>query len=130
MSHITRGRINVAYKDKELLLRALNGLGTVVENERLYRVGPGLTSERYPLVLMDSKNNKYRIGYQESNGVWQQFQEDYGSYGEWTKRTSELVEGRYLAFHYERQLVDEGFEVEMEYLKDGTIDLVANEVGW
>lgn len=32
MSHIVKGKVQVAYKDKELLLKALEGVGVVVEN--------------------------------------------------------------------------------------------------
>jgi hypothetical protein len=130
MSHIVKGKVQTAYKSKELLIKALSGLGKVVENEKLYRVGAGFSSERYPLVLVDAKNDKYRIGYWERNGVWEQYQENYGSYGEWTSAISNLVQDRYLAYHYERQLQDEGFSVSMKQHNDGTLELEAEEAVW
>lgn len=74
MSHIVKGKVQVAYKDKELLLKALEGVGVVVENEKLYRVGAGYTFEKYPIVLIDQNNKEHRIGYKEKNGVWEQYQ--------------------------------------------------------
>ncbi|WP_426719154.1 hypothetical protein [Enterobacter cloacae complex sp. 304I2] len=62
MSHIVKGKVQVAYKDKELLLKALEGVGVVVENEKLYRVGAGYTFEKYPIVLIDQNNKEHRIG--------------------------------------------------------------------
>ncbi len=83
MSHIVKGQVQVAYKNKELLLKALEGVGVVVENEKLFRVGAGYTFEKYPIVLIDQNNKEHRIGYKEKNGVWEQYQENYGSYGRW-----------------------------------------------
>ena len=56
MSHIVKGQVQVAYKNKELLLKALEGVGVVVENEKLFRVGAGYTFEKYPIVLIDQNN--------------------------------------------------------------------------
>lgn len=65
MSHIVKGQVQVAYKNKELLLKALEGVGVVVENEKLFRVGAGYTFEKYPIVLIDQNNKEHRIGYKE-----------------------------------------------------------------
>lgn len=131
MSHIVKGKVKVAYTDKELLLKALQSVGVVAENERLYRVGAGLTRERYSLVLMDPNNKDHRIGYRENNsGVWEQYQEDWGSYGQWTRNISDTIQDRYIAFHYERQLVEEGFKVVMKQHSDGTLELEAEEQAW
>lgn len=130
MSHIVKGKVTVPYKDLELLKRALQGLGHVVENERLYQVGSGLTTQRYPLVLIDAHNKDLRIGFRLENEVWAQFQENYGAYGEWTKKTSARIQDRYIAFHYERQLKEEGFEIEIKEHHDGTIEVLAQEAVW
>lgn len=130
MSHIVKGKVSVAYRSKELLLKALEGVGVVVENEKLYRVGAGYTSERYPLVLIDKNNKEHRIGYKETNGVWEQYQENYGSHGTWTKNASSKIQDRYLAFHYEQQLREEGFNVTVKQHNDGTLELEAEEVSW
>jgi uncharacterized membrane protein YfhO len=130
MSHIVKGKVQTAYTNKELLVKALSGLGKVYENEKLYRVGVGYTSERYPLVLVDSKKDKYRIGYRQNNGVWEQYQENWGEHGEWTKKVSELVQDRYLAFHYEAELKEEGFTVTIKQHNDGTLELEAEEAVW
>lgn len=130
MSHIVKGKVQVAYKDKDLLLKALEGVGVVVENEKLYRVGVGYTLEKYPIVLIDQNNKEHRIGYKETNGVWEQYQENYGSYGLWTQQTSSKVQDRYLAFHYEQQLKEEGFIVTVKQHHDGTLELEAEEAVW
>lgn len=130
MSHIVKGKVQVAYKDKELLLKALEGVGVVVENEKLYRVGAGYTFEKYPIVLIDQNNKEHRIGYKEKNGVWEQYRENYGSYGRWTQQASSKVQDRYIAFHYEQQLKEEGFSVTVKQHHDGTLELEAEEAVW
>lgn len=81
MSHIVKGRVSVAYQDKDVLIKALQVVGNVYVDERLYRVGVGFTSEKYSLVLVDKSDTHKRIGYNLESGVWSQFQEDWGSYG-------------------------------------------------
>lgn len=130
MSHIVKGKVQVAYKDQELLQRALSGLGAVVEKEKLYRVGVGYTMERYDLVLIDPQNKERRIGYKNEKGVWNQYQENYGSYGSWTKQVSDKIQDRYIAFHYEKNLKEEGFDVVVQEHNDGTLELVAEEACW
>ncbi|MHC6555012.1 hypothetical protein [Escherichia coli] len=130
MSHIVKGKVQVAYKDKDLLLKALEGVGVVVENEKLYRVGVGYTFEKYPIVLIDQSNKEHRIGYKEKNGVWEQYQENYGTHGCWTQQASSKVQDRYIAFHYEQQLKEEGFSVTVTQHHDGTLELEAEEAVW
>lgn len=130
MSHIVKGKVNVAYKEDEFLIKALSGLGILLKDQKLYRVGAGYTSETYDLVLVDEKNKDYRIGYKKVGGVWHQFQEDYGSYGRWTKKISDKVQDRYLAYHYEKQLNDEGYDVVINQENDGSLVLEADERCW
>ena len=130
MSHIVRGHVKTAYTDKEILVRALGYLGEVRENEKLYRVGDGFSRETYDVVLIDSENQKNRIGYNYEGDMWSQFQENYGAVGRWTKKISSKIQDRYIAFHYEKNLVEEGFKVTVQEQQDGTLELVANEGGW
>lgn len=130
MSHIVKGKVQTAYRDKELLIKALQNCGVLAENEKLYRVAVGYTREKYPLVLIDPNNKEHRIGYKEKNGVWEQYQEDYGSYGRWTKQISERVGDHYLAFHYEKQLKAEGWDVSVQRQADGTLEVVGEEACW
>jgi len=130
MSHIVKGNVSVAYVNKENLIKAMAGLGRVFEKEKLYRVGVGYTTERYDLVLISNEDEKLRIGYNLKNGVWEQYQENYGSYGTWTKKVSSKVQDRYIAFHYEAQLKEEGFKVIIQEQNDGTLELVAEESAW
>ena len=130
MSHIVKAKATITYTDKELLIRALTGLGRIAENERLYRVGPGYTSERYDVVLIDEQDSKYRLGFSLKGKVWEQYQEEYGSFGPWTKGRSELIADRYLAYHYERELVEQGYEVKMMQQANGAIEIEAVEAPW
>ncbi|WP_240224647.1 hypothetical protein [Rheinheimera hassiensis] len=130
MSHIVKGTVSVAYVSKEHLIKAISGLGQLSENEKLYRVGVGYTRERYDLVLISNEDPKLRIGYHLNNGVWEQYQEDYGDYGTWTKNISSQVQDRYIAYHYEAQLKEEGFKVTIQQQNDGTLELLAEESAW
>lgn len=130
MSHIVKGKVAVRFESKEYLLKALRGLGVVAENEKLYRVGVGYTQETYPLVLISADDPSRRIGYRQSNGVWEQYQENYGDYGRWTRTVGSLIQDRYIAYHYEQQLKDEGFTVLIHQHVDGSIELEAEEMVW
>lgn len=65
MSHIVKGKVQVAYKDKELLLKALEGVGVVVEKRKAVPRGRWLHLREYPIVLIDQNNKEHRIGYKE-----------------------------------------------------------------
>lgn len=130
MSHIVKGKIVVSYTDPEVLMKALTGLGHICEQEKLYRVGVGYTSERYNLVLVDATDNQRRIGFNLEGGVFNQYQEEYGSYGMWTAEISRQIGDRYLAFHYEKQLKSENFNVTVVTQADGSLEVVAEEVVW
>lgn len=134
MSHIVKGKVTVAYKDETLLRKALETLGIVVENERLYvALGGGSYSKAagsYDLVLVNKSNSKFRIGYRNENGEFNQYQENWGEMGSWTREVSSKVSDRYLAFHYEQQLTEEGFNVTVQEHNDGTLELVAEEAVW
>ena len=130
MSHIVKGKVSVKYKDPELLLKALEGLGRIEKNEKLYRVGLGYTTEKYPLVLIDERDKTKRIGFKQVGDSWQPYQENYGSYGRWTTRVAGKIEDRYIAYHYEKNLVSEGFSVQIQEHSDGSLELVAEEAVW
>ena len=130
MSHIVKSKVKVAYTNTEHLRKALQGVGALVENEKLYRVGAGYTMEQYPLVLIDPNNKQHRIGYKLENGVWNQYQENFGSYGRWTKSVSEKIQDRYLAYHYEENFKEEGFDVVIQEHNDGSLELLAEEASW
>ncbi|RJX82290.1 hypothetical protein [Pseudomonas sp. LS-2] len=130
MSHIVRARVAVAYTDLELLKQALSGLGNVYQNEKLYRIGFGLTSERYELVLIDARNTENRLGFNLENGVYNMFVEDYGSSGVWTRDVSGKIADRYLAHHYAKQLKAENYNVSIVSQGDGTLEVIAEEVVW
>ncbi|NRC34284.1 hypothetical protein HB746_35520 [Pseudomonas aeruginosa] len=127
MSHIVKGRVSVAYQDKEVLINALQVVGNVFVDERLYRVGVGFTSEKYSLVLVDKSDTHKRIGYNLESGVWNQFQEDWGSYGEWTKAAASKIQDAYIAFHYQKQLESDGFNVTVTQQADGSLNVFAEE---
>ena len=130
MSHIVKGKLSLQYKDSSILKKALERIGTVRENEPLYRVGAGYTRESYDLVLVDPRDTTRRIGFNHEHGQWVQYQEDYGSYGIWTREVSDLIRDNYIAFHYEKQLKEEGYDVTIRNLNNGAIELVAEEACW
>lgn len=127
MSHIVKGTVKVQYRDREMLIRALSPHGSIYENASLYEVGNGLTHSKYQLVLVAKENDTFRIGFNQKNGIWEQFQENYGTVGSWTKRVSQNVQDRYLAYGYERKLKEEGFEVKITEYSDGSFEVLAQE---
>ena len=40
------------------------------------------------------------------------------------------IEDRYLAHHYERELVDEGYQVQINAAANGALEVIAEEAGW
>ena len=133
MSHIVKGYASVSYRDKECLVSALMGfdqipaLGKVLQNAKLYRVGVGFTRESYGLVLVDPLQDKNRLGFSEERGIWQQYQEDYGSVGAWPRTLSALIQDRYLAFHYKKQTESQGFNASVVQAADGSYEVQAEE---
>jgi hypothetical protein len=127
MSHIVKGKVKTKYTNEVLLKEAVNGLGIVKTKEKLYRVGAGFTSEKYDLVLIDSTDDTHRIGWNLKDGQYHQFQENYGSHGQWTNSVSQMIEDRYLAHHYKQALETQGFKVNVIEQRDGTIELDAVE---
>lgn len=130
MSHIVKGKVAVAYVNEQHLLKALNGLGILTQHDKLYRVGAGYTSERYDYVLASEHDSTRRIGFNLVRGVWEQFEENFGTYGQWTREISTKIQDRYLAIHYEAELKNEGFTVTVTQKQDGTLELVAEEAAW
>lgn len=130
MSHIVKGTVTVAYVNEQLLLQALNTLGQVQTDAQLYRVGVGYTNERYQIVLVSDKNPEFRIGFNREGDTWEQYQENYGAYGMWTKAVAGQIQDRYLAFHYKEQLISEGFNATIEQKPDGTLEVLATEQAW
>ena len=130
MSHIVRAKVAVSYTDIEVLMKALSGLGNLYQNEQLYRIGVGLTSERYQLVLVDPSNTQHRMGFNLENDVFNQFVENYGSSGAWTNSVSSQIVDRYLAYHYAKQLEAENYKVSIVAQTDGSLEVVAEEVVW
>lgn len=128
MSHIVRGRVKVAMTNKELLIKSLEGIGNVTTRDRLYRFGVGPTDRVYDIVLSDFDNSLYRIGFSQENGIWHLYQESMQ--GTWANTITTLIQDRYLAFHYEKELVAEGFNVTLNQHKDGMIEIEAEEMVW
>lgn len=127
MSHIVKGKVLVRYTDRDILIKSLSPHGKLFENAPLYQVGNGYTSTKYQIVLVSNANETFRIGFNLKEGVWEQFQEDYGSVGEWTKQVSQRVQDRYLAFGYEQKLKSEGYDVKVTEKADGTFEVLAEE---
>jgi len=129
MSHIVKGKVAVAYSDTVVFKTALAELGTLLTNERLYRVGAGYTSERYDLVLQHPERPQFRLGFNLEGGRYMPYQEDYGDVGEWTRRVSTELADLYLAYHYAAALRAENYQVEIRR-ENGYLEVIAEEAVW
>lgn len=133
MSHIVRGQVNLAYTDVELLKRALSTIGTVHENERAV-IATGVdyvkSGEKYPIVLEARGNSKFRLGFKREGDYYVPYYDNWGDLGTWCNKSMEALKDRYIAFHYEQRLKAEGFEVKVQSLPDGSIEVLAEEATW
>lgn len=135
MSHIVKGKVDIAYADREILHKALASMGTVHENERASIISsPGVfeyTQERYPIVLEASTDSRFRMGFkQDAQGRFAPYLDEYGELGAWCASALETLKDRYIAYHYQRQLESEGFKVDVRPMSDGSLEVVAEEAGW
>lgn len=130
MSHIVKGTIETAYTDRDVLVRSMSHFGNVFQNAPLYRVGAGYTSEKYDLVLVDKTQDHFRLGFNFKGGLFQPYQEGYGSVGEWTRKVNQGIRDRYIAHTYERQLIEEGYNVTIKQLTDGSLEVEAEEASY
>lgn len=133
MSHIVKGKVNLAYTDLELLKKALSTLGTVLENERI-TVATGTDyikqGEKFPIVLQAKNNAKYCLGFKKEGPYYVPYYDNWGDLGRWCTQSVDALRDRYIAFHYERQLKSEGFEVKIRPLADGSLEVLAEEASW
>ena len=135
MSHISQGRGKIAFTDKNLLLKALEKVGRVEENTHLYvETGGGghsRTMKKYDVVLISKTNKKHRIGFNKnSDGHYVPFEENWGDCGRWTRRVKPMLDDLYIGYHYEQQMQNEGFDVELVMNDDGTIEVEGVEQVW
>lgn len=135
MSHIVRGKVDLAYTDAEILKKALGTIGNVLENARAtVALGGGNyqhSGEKFDLVLQDRRNTQYRLGFRrEANGGFVPYYDQFSSLGRWCDESLEQVKDRYIAYHYQSQLDKEGFKSEVRFLENGGVEVVAEEVTW
>lgn len=134
MSHIVRGQVKLAYTDEEVLRKALATIGVVLENQRATiatGVGYKQNGENYPIVLEATANKDFRIGFKrEANGAFVPYYDNFGELGKWCAQANAALTDRYIAYHYEKQLISEGYNVELQTQSDGSIEVLASEVAW
>ncbi|EJO2025579.1 hypothetical protein NRC85_003756 [Vibrio parahaemolyticus] len=129
MSHIVQGKSSVEYRNREILIEALQHHGEVYENECLYiENGFSLskTSERYEIVLASKINKRHRMGFNAKNGVYQAFQENYGAIGRWTQTVTTSIADLYVAIEYRNNLTEQGYDCKIEE-QNGAFVLLAEE---
>ena len=90
MSHIVRATIDLAYRDKELLIKALEAIGIVKENEGI-TIATGsstykMSRDKYDIVLESADGHKFRLGFRNENNMFVPFADEWGRLGEWVKR--------------------------------------------
>lgn len=133
MSHISEAKAKIIIKDRELLVKALSNLGLVLENEIIYSYQGGETyypsKEKYEIVLVNEKHSQQRVGfnYTSKKEEYDVFYDNYGSCGTFAKNSTKKAEDWYLAYHYEKELTEEGFDVEIHQLANGELEVLAEE---
>ena len=134
MSHIVRGQVDLAYTDIEVLKKALASIGEVHENEFATiatGVGYAKSGERYPLVLQSRGQADFRVGFKrEANGGFAPYYDEWGDLGRWCNQANAAVKDRYIAYHYEKQLKAEGYDVSVHSQADGSLEVLAEEASW
>lgn len=134
MSHITKGKVDIAYRDAELLKKAIAGVGVLRENEKITIALGGdsykNSSERYPLVLENPTDPRMRVGFKQEGESYVPFYDNWGNLGKWSNVSMARLKDRYIAHHYESKLQEEGFKTEVVEQRDGTLDVVFEEVAW
>ena len=134
MSHIIKGRILRAFRDREVLLTALSHIGTVLENEKITVALGGsnynLSRDRYDIVLESQEGHKFRLGFRQENDLFVPYYDEWGRLGTWVKTTMQQVDDRYLAHHYEKQLNAEGFKATVRKMINGALQVEAEELAW
>jgi len=116
MSKIVKATVNVDMNEREVLKKALSHFGRVSERGKN---GINLHSDELRMRSMSfdwGRDGRVQVKYDE---------DDHRAIG-----LLRRVEDRYLAHHYEKGLVEEGFEVSINELQSGALELVANEAGW
>lgn len=134
MSHIVKGRVDLAYTDAQVLRKALESVGVVLEHEQA-TIATGVdfvrSGERYPLVLQARHNPKFRIGFKPDQlGNYAPYYDQWGDLGTWSNQSLAAIKDRYIAYHYEKQLTEEGYKVSVHQQADGSLEVLAEEATW
>lgn len=135
MSHISKGLVKVSMKNKDLLIKTLMHFGKVAENDIIYAYqGNGrytTDNKKYDLVLINEKHPKQRIGFNIVNNIdYEPFYDNYGELGTWINGIKMKIEDRYIAHHYEKELMEEGFNVVITEAANGAYEVEALEEVW
>lgn len=110
-------------------MKALEGVGVVVENEKLYRVGAGYTFEKYPIVLIDQNNKEHRIGYKEKRCLGA-VRGKLRLLWPLDAAGKQQGAGSLHCLPLRAAVEEEGFSVTVKQHHDGTLELEAEEAVW
>lgn len=135
MSHIAKAKVKINLSNKDFLIKALSHFGTITENDIIYAYRGGSTyttdNGKYDLVLTAKDNPNHRIGYKKNaNGSYTPYYDSYSHLGTWIDSVKGRVEDRYIAYHYEYELSEEGFNVSITENSAGELELEAAEAAW
>jgi tRNA U34 5-carboxymethylaminomethyl modifying enzyme MnmG/GidA len=117
--------ISPDYISKEILVKAMAGLGTLVEQALLHPYETMSSSAEYDLVLMNPNNSDERIAFNHKNGIWQQAQIDSNCAGTWTTSVSTAIKQRYWLFEQQQKMIEAGWDTGIAELEDGAIEVHA-----
>jgi len=127
MSHITVGKTKYKYTNKELLLKAMEGLGKIEFDQRMDRFGASRTSLKYDIVLCCPNTGKRLLSWNlNRHGEFVQYEEAMAT--RWMRDARQLIQDRYCAYTYQKQLVDEGYHTTVVERENGLIEVEALEV--
>ncbi len=118
MSKIVRATVNVDMKERGVLEKALRHFGRVTEDGR-----GGFRLSSKELRMRDMSFEQHSNG---QGGFMVRYDEDDRN----AINLLRQIEDRYIAHHYEKELVSEGFEVQINAVANGSLELIANEAEW
>lgn len=127
MSHISTITTQVAFTDRDLLMKALEPLGEIKTNARIAQVNAsGHSFEKYDLVLSE-RNHSLGLKWHRA-GYFGMYYDEWGDLGNWCRKKSLQITDNYLALHYQKHLMEEGYQFELSTAADGSIVIEAEEV--
>ncbi|WP_338455123.1 hypothetical protein [uncultured Alteromonas sp.] len=113
------------YTNKEMLVKVMAGLGTIVEHPPRHPEETQSSSDKDGLVLINPSDSDERIVFKRKRGIWRQEQIDSNIAGTWTTSVSKAIERRYWIFEEQQKIQEAGWETGIAELEDGTLEVHA-----